>query len=342
MKKYFMFAAAALAMVACSNEESDNSLVQNGDVIRLTASVGNAAQTRAGVAIQSTAFATGEEINVECTPSGGSYSGTMAHAIYVTGEAPTSGDTPGINALTLKVTDPVQNPLRWPAAGAVSIKAYYPSYITSAITDFTVSTDQSEAGDATLQSLDASEEGYAARELARGYKGSDLMYATPISDQNKQTTAVGLTFNHALTKIIVNLTAAENGGLQAADLAGCTVTLHAKKNVAISNGIPTLYENVYSVGGGVADIKMGTGANNAAIIVPQNITAGAGYDFITVTTAGGHAVTYKLTANKVFEHGTVYTYNLTVSTAALVLQSTTINDWVDGDNENPTAGTIEI
>lgn len=330
MKKYFILAAAALAMVACSNDESENSLVQNGEPIRLTASVGNAAQTRAAVDLQSTAFATGEEIYVECTPS---VSGSLAHAIYTTGEAATN-----VNALTLKTGETA---LRWPASGTINLDAYYPSYVNSSTTGFTVSTDQSAAGDATLQSLSTEVEGYAARELARGYKGSDLMYATTIPTQSKQDAAVGLTFNHALTKIVVNLTAGD--GLTADDLAACVVTMNAKKSIGISKGKAAKQDNQYTASLD-ATIKMGTGPNNAAIIVPQLISATneSKVNFITVTTTGGHSVTYQLSANKTFEEGRVYTYNLTVSMKAITLQSTTITNWVDGDSGSPTASSLEI
>ena len=41
MKKYFILAAAALSMVACSNNESDNQVQNPDNVIRLNASVGD-------------------------------------------------------------------------------------------------------------------------------------------------------------------------------------------------------------------------------------------------------------------------------------------------------------
>lgn len=292
MKKYFILAAAVLAMTACSNDESVN-IVQNDNAIKLTASVAGASNTRAGVDVQSTAFATGEEVNVECTPSGG----TLASAVY-TADAVDNG----INTLTLKVGE---TPLRWPASGTVNIDAYYPSSVATSVNSFSVQENQS---------TDAN------------YMASDLMYATNIPSQTKQSTRVGLTFNHALTKIIVNLTAGD--GMSNTDIAGCTIKLSAMKTVDITKGIAgTSTSNS-------ATITMGTGANTAAIIVPQTIAAST--NFITITTSGNHSISYAIPAGgKTFAAGSVYTYNLTVAISGITLQSTTITSW-NGDGADKT------
>ena len=256
--KFFYFAAAAMMLAACSNDESVNE-VANDNIISLTASVAGPSTTRAGVDVQSTAFDAGAEINVECTPTGG----TMASAVYTAAAA-----SEGKNALSLKSG---QTALTWPASGTVNINAYYPSTVTSTTTSFSVLEDQST--DAT--NGDAN------------YKASDLMYSTPIADQAKQSAAVGLTFKHALTKIIVNLTAGT--GMSDTDIAACTVTLSAKKTVGISNGqVP----ETPVPSGDAATITMGTGSGVAAIIVPQTIAAST--NFITITTSGSHSVSYSL------------------------------------------------
>jgi len=288
MKKYFILAAAALAMVACSNDESENNAVAQSDVISFTAGMANDEVTRAAVDIQGAAFAAGEDVKIEVTPSGGS----MSSAIYTTAAA-----SEGKNALSVKAGSTA---FTWPANGTVAIKAFYPSSVTSSTASFSVEENQS---------------------TDPNYKASDLMYATPIDAQAKQAGAVGLTFNHALTKIIVNLTAGT--GVTDDDIAACTVTLSAKKTAAITSGVAG------NASGDAATITMGTGANNAAIIVPQSITASneSKVNFITITTQGGHSKTYQLTANKAFAAGKVYTYNLTVKMSEIVLESTTISNW---------------
>ena len=314
MKKYFILAAVAMTMVACNNDETMKSEQpsQETSAMRFEASVSSLGTTqgsrtsfRAGQAVQSTAFDADEEINVERTDATTS---TLKSAIYVTETAEA-----GVNALTLKDG---QTALLWPATGTVNIDAYYPSTITSAVTSFSVQENQS---------TDAN------------YKASDLMYATNIPTQAKtaNNAAVGLTFNHALTKIIVNLLAKNGGGLSADDIAGCTITLHAKKTATIVKGVVTpIKENEVATDyttSAASTITMGTGAAVAAIIVPQLYDYDAvALDFITITTAGGHAITYQLTADKLFEPGKVYTYNLSVSMQAIELQSTTITNWVEG------------
>lgn len=299
MKKYFILAAAAISFAACSNDENNNTVAENNaETITLTASVGEAEQTRAANNIQSQAFLENELINVECTPS---VTGTMTSVIYKTG-AP---DGENKNELTAQSAA-----LTWPASGTVALKAFYPSTVKSADTDFTVQTTQDDAG----------------------YKNSDLMYATDaegnaITAQAK-VAKVPLKFNHALSKVIVNVT--NGNGMTASDVAACTVEVYANTKVDIASGVADA-----ATAATPAWITLGTGSGQAAIIVPQNITATAGApaNFIRVTTAGSHAVTYQLKADKSFAAGKVYTYNLKVGMGTITLESSQINNW-DGAGNN--------
>ena len=285
MKKYFILAAAVLTMAACSTDDNNN--LATGDFSQaISFEAGMSSATRAASDIQGTAFLENELVRIEATPSGSP--STTNSAIYKAG-AP-SGN---VNALTVNGGS---SPLTWPASGTLAIKAFYPSTVTSSTTSFSV--EENQTADAN-------------------YRSSDLMYATPIAAQAKQSAAVGLTFNHALTKIVVNLTAGT--GMSDSDIAGCTVTLSAKKTATISSGVWS------AATGDAATITMGTGSGVAAIIVPQDYAANA--NFITVTTAGSHSVTFKLAAEKTFTAGHVYTYNLTLGMASLTLQSTTITNW---------------
>ena len=288
MKKYFILAAAALSFAACSNNESDNQVQNPDNVIRLNASVGDI--TRAATNIQSQAFDEDALINIEVTPSA---TNTTISKVYKAGAA-----VGNVNSLTPNGSE---TPFTWPATGTVAIKAFYPyvdgKQVTSETASFSVETDQSTPAN---------------------YKASDLMYSNNITAQAKQAGAVGLTFNHALTKIIVSLTAGT--GVESSDIAGCTVKVKAKKSANISSGQWTSATDDAAV-----DITMGTGANNAAIIVPQVYAANA--NFITVTTAGDHSKTFQLTAGKTFYAGKVYTYNLTVNMSEITLESTTITNW---------------
>lgn len=317
MNKYYILAAAAIMMAACANDENESSVDNSidGNVIRLSAQVAGAnAVTRAGVAIQSTAFAASELINVECQPN----EGTLARFNYTTGN-------PTGNVNTLSAADATHTHY-WPANGAtVTLKAFYPSTVTSETTTFSVSTNQAAEGSA-LGENDAD----------RGYKGSDLMYSATISNQSKTTSTLGFTFNHALTKIVVKLTPGD--GMTTEDIAAAAITLHAKKTATISNGAVTAATDDAAV-----DINMGVGSDAtngiAAIIVPQTIAAES--NFITVA-SGGHSVIYKLAAEKTFAAGSVYTYSLKVGMAGITLESTTITNWTDGGEVDATGNPLEI
>lgn len=291
MKKYFILAAAALSFAACSNNESDNQVQNPDNVIRLNASVGDI--TRAATDIQGAAFDANEDIRLEMTYSATGYE--AKNAVYTTAAV-----SEGKNALSVKAGSTA---FTWPANGTIAIKAFYPYVDGKQVTSETASFSVEEN-----QSTDAA------------YKKSDLMYSNNVTTQAKQAGAVGLTFNHALTKIIVNLTAGT--GVVASDINNCTVTLSAKKTVTISEGVAGTEANSASAD---ATITMGTGANNAAIIVPQSYAANA--NFITVITAGDHSKTFQLTAGKTFDAGKCYTYNLTVNMSEITLESTTISNW---------------
>lgn len=138
MKKYFLFAAAALTLAACSNDESDNQL-QNDNVIRLSSTVGTA--TRAGSDLLQGHFADETAVTVQLTAADGS----------VTYDAMTYTDN-GSGVMTPATQQ------YYPASGsAVSAYAYYPSNASTETDGFAV---------AAIQSADA------------GYTASDLMYAS--------------------------------------------------------------------------------------------------------------------------------------------------------------------
>ena len=337
MKKYFIFAAAVLTMTACSNDENENSVI-NDNAINLTASVAGATATRAGVAVQSTYFEADQLIRVEATPYNGETAGTMASAIYKTATVTPSTT---INALSIPSgSEAIANneALRWPAIGSLAFRAYYPSDVTSETVTFNVQVDQST----DVTNGDSN------------YKASDLMWGTTADAKvTKTTSAVGLTFTHALTKIIVKLT--PGAGMTNDDIKDCVVTLHAKKTASIDKGVVTKTAGVYNATGDVATITMGKGEVTstteqsvntygvAAIIVPQDITIDSDpVDFITITTAGNHSVTYQLAASKTFDAGNVYTYEFEVGISGIILQSTQIIDWDGATTNTVNAGSLTL
>ena len=294
MRKYFILAAAALAMVACSNDESNNNVDPN--IISLSASIGGV--TRANVdatTAQNTQFASGKTIFVEAYKTGES-------TTYTTGSYTTAAG----GAMT--------GTLYYPSTGEnIDICAYYPSSVSSSTTSFAVGATQTTEAD---------------------YQDYDLMYATKLTDKAKNSTH-DLTFHHALSKIVVNISG--TNGVSNTDIENLVsaVKINGTKLTAtttIDNGTIT----ITGTNGDATDINI-TGATSklsqAGIIVPQTVTEGT--TFITVT-YNSQDYTYALPAGgKNFEAGNVYTYSLTLSPAGLQLQSTQIADWTSNTPITP-------
>ena len=292
MKKLFILAAVAMTMVACNNDENSYSPAPSDGLIHLTASVKTSdGTTRASAAgeLQNAAFVAGKTIFVEAYETGEATA--YASGTYTTGDA---------GALTGELHYPANN-------HAIDLCAYYPGDISSSSTAFSVQTDQS---------ADA------------GYQASDLMYATKLTNKGSNATH-NLVFNHALTKVVVNIVAGE--GVTSENITGTPGVTAVKLNntkpdaqLAIANGVITASQ---ASSGSAADINItGTGASNVGIIVPQQVAAGA---FITVTYNSIDYV-YSLPEAKTFEGGKVYTYTLTLGAKAITLTATSINEWTAG------------
>lgn len=165
MKKYFIFAAAAIAMAACSNEDNEV-IAQNDNAIHLSASVGKT--TRAGnvaANLQNEQFLNGTTISVQIIDNAETSPITYPLATY------TANGSGGLSTTTTQY---------YPASGStVKAYAYHPA---NASTTFTVAADQTD---------DAN------------YIASDLMYAS-LNPLVKSTTNQ-LVFAHKLSKLVVQL-----------------------------------------------------------------------------------------------------------------------------------------
>ena len=306
MKKYFYLAAAAIALVACNNEKLENGSVQELKSISLTASINSSVDvTRASSAdaLQNTQFVADKTIFVEVYETGEA-------TTYTTGEYTTAAE----GALTGNLYYPSNN-------NHVDICAYYPSTISSASTEFTVSNDQSSEA---------------------AYQASDLMFATKLTDKGSGATH-DLTFNHALTKIVVNIEYAEN--MITTGLTTTPAITDVKLNSTVRTASLTISEGAITAGKkaevDASDIDiMGTGFDNTGIIVPQ--TVAADIPFVTLTYNSATYI-YKLPSATNFLAGKVYTYTLTLSARGLELSAISINDWIGEDAEhNPLGGSENI
>ena len=317
MKKYFVLAAAAITLAACSSEE-ENVQTWNGE-IRL--SYVDVIQTRAGQEIQPKAFDSGESLDVfinEHTTGTPSITYTQP-LIYTTGNN---------GALTEPSTQ------YFPQNGnGVDIYGVYPSGTADDVNaesiPFSVQNDQSTTA---------------------GYKASDLMVGAPASNPVAKTaSSVQLSFLHCLSKININISAGD--GVDVNDLAGATVTIYTNTNDAIFNiqgalnpadqdkRVTAVESQGQAAGPTVIAGTLTASGNNdfeglSAIIIPQDIPAGSLFIAITAT-VGQTTTTYRYSLPNIvnvvsFDSGKVYTYNLTVKKSGLTLNNTSITDWDDG------------
>lgn len=308
MKKYFVFAAAVIALAACSSEE-ENVQTWNGE-IRLSAV--NVVQTRAAQGIQSTAFDNGEKVDVFINENA-----TTPSIEYPQPLVYTSG-TGGV----LTTSDEQY----YPQSNGVNIFAVYPSGVAGTNVNatnvaFAVESDQSEED---------------------AYKASDLMVGAPANNPVSKTSGtVQLTFKHCLSKININISAGD--GIDPVDLQGATVTIlntttggtfNVQTGAVTDNGVQAAATPIIA---GTLEVREDTGVQGiSAIIVPQTVSAGRqfisiryGGDQQTPATELFYTLPHGQAASVDFAAGYSYTFNITAKKSGLTLDGTTITDWTD-------------
>ncbi len=326
-------------MTACTNDVSESG---TSDALLFEANIGRSA-TRAGVAVQSTYFDSGQKVDVFISENGGS---TVTYEQPITYSASPAVDGEGFYALA----DPQHNSTAigevvWPNndSHSIDIYAYYPSgKVTNleAANTFTVLSDQSSK---------------------ENYRQSDLM-AAQTTGVRRQKTRVKLTFTHLLTKVIVTLkgdrslninhTGWRNGATEEqqraaqveanSKLIGATVrlltikpTLTITKPQALSAASASTTITVGTIATGTERVDPDDAASAwqiACIIPPQEIAASTA--FIQVTMADGGVLTYKPNAKCTFTSTKVNTYHMTVHAKELTLTGNPIIDpWTVGDTD---------
>lgn len=332
MKKNRLFLIAALAtatftLSSCINDEYDPSIVRlavNG--------LGSDGLTRAAETdnLQNTQFMSGVGIRVEAYETGATTS--YSQATY------TTTNTVGSVAGSITLSDG-GNPIYYPANKNVDICAFYPSTVVSTPTPtatFTVNADQTTTNVAN-------------------YRSSDLMYATKASNLAKGSTH-GLTFNHALSQVLVNLIPGD--GLVIGDLTSNVTSVKINGTQPTANltfavdgsSIPTGVVTAAATGA-TSDIEIkggvntaGTQTSNIGIIVPQTVAASTTLFTITyITTAPSTTTqyTWDTAAAITFEPGKQYVFNFTLNLGGLVLESIAITDWLAGTG-SPFADNVSL
>ena len=316
MKKLLFFAAAVLALTACSNEEENTNKDWNEEIRLCTQ---NLMMTRAGSDIQSTQFAANEQIDV--------FVYDVADQMTYTRPAVYTAD--GQGGLT---TSPAQ---LWPSGtgSAINLYAFYPS---RAVKEENFIGEDEEPEFFFEVAQDQSTEA--------GYKASDLMFGGSITPNGYQEIArtnstVPLTFYHMLSKVNLNVTLGEALSEQENSIYSISATIRNVFPEAQFFGIisSSPLQPSMEYGGEPEDINVGNLTredgiySGSAIIPPQMIEPGNTLFSITITYNDGSSrtLTYTLPSDSnvmLFESHYVYNFNITANVWGLSL-STTIEPW---------------
>lgn len=319
MKTRFLMAtaAAAIVMVACNNEETDNWAGE----IRLSSglAVQQVNSTRAASNIQNGQFSAGEKIDV-----------FINEAVATDETATTSYTQPLVYTAGGDGSMSTSPQPYYPTSGKdVNIYAYYPSGTVTSIdanaeVDFTVVADQSS---------DAN------------YRASDLMYGTPDKNPVGRTkNHVNITFKHLLSKVTVTLIS----GVGTPDLTGAKVEL---LNVLPTTKLYPSKGTIDEATGTQTEITVmdkGTNLSGSAVVVPQTLNqeVEGKRRFIRVTLETGgvlYSQNLKDSEDKTIEDiemtaGNEYKYEITVNLTSLDIKSS-ITEWSTGD---PVRGEAEM
>lgn len=250
--------------------------------------------TRAGTSIQSTQFDNGETFYAYFATAGVRIGNVVGNNTTYTTDG--SGNAA-----------PATQPYFPAAVTSVDVHAYYPSSVTNSTTSFSVLQNQTSTAN---------------------YKLSDLMYATCAATRSAgaATGSGSLTFSHRMAKIIVS--AAVGAGVNTITdvrIVGGHRTINISTPQTCTLG--TTLTDANSTSDYITAYTGGSSgsASCAVLVVPE--AGGFTGEFLQIITDMGTA-TYSL-ASKVLDSGSAYTFNITVSAAAIGL-TTTITTWTNG------------
>lgn len=191
---------------------------------------------------------------------------------------------------------------------SLSFRAIYPyaELSTTNILNFKVLTAQNEGSD---------------------YTKSDLMKSY-VSETTSTTPK--LTFDHLLTKVIINITSE--------DIEMTDVSTSIEVATEVDYNVSTLS---YTSKESLSTVKMASNGTNSfkAIIVPQNITAGVKFGEITV---GSESFEITFENGKILKAGSEYEFDLSIRAGIVSFVSSSINDWDDGDDSSEGSNTFSL
>ncbi|MBE5080255.1 fimbrillin family protein [Phocaeicola dorei] len=318
---YILFAAAAIALAACSNDglpgDDPNAPVE----IRLTG--GLEVQTRTSHNLD-TQLKNGEQVHVWVDDAGN----VADKELYKDREL-TAGESGALTGETMYFPQ---------TDNAVDIYAIHGNF--DAYEDWS---SGGFWGEVILHWIEQDQ-----KSTTDGYAKSDLVYAKS-PNVTRTKSAVNLQFSHLLSKIEVVLVQGA-GSPEIAKMEILNTKIVAKFTPDKANGFSVKAEdNVGEIGNPIeidthqTDAK--TAANtdsdegkelNEAVIVPQLLTKDT--PFIRITTTAGGELVYKLPEDKTFDPAKKYRFTVTANLTELKVVSAKITDWAkETGDDNGTA-----
>lgn len=234
-----------------------------------------------------------------------------------------------------------------PQAPMVQFTAYYPWTEDKKITDMKVENGNLKgtiAIDASDQSMEAQKTYdylYADKDAAAG---SEPAPKTPQGSKDEPN--VKFQFAHSMTKVVIKLQEDPGGSTTLDDVEALTPTLKS----FISKGTFNLADGKVTAAGfgdtgAVKDLTLAnkTTENGHVIytaILPPQTTQGNGDkapEIALSNQAGDNYRSAKILTGEELEAGKYYTVTITVKKKALVIDSTDITDWLEGDGDSSDA-----
>ena len=306
-KKFITTWIAAALLASCSADWEPDTQPCELLPIRLTANAGGMPALPEGTAapghtraastdgLQNTEFAEGEDVAVyivDCDNAVGTYTATPYRYRAAAAVA-------GHNALTYYSDATTPSMLYFPADASsnVDVYAFYPYSRFASVADRATS------------NLDVTVN--ADQSTADGYRASDVMMATPVTDHSrfpKTDNAVNLTFRHLMARLVVRLKQGTHAGtssaISASSLAGSKLTIGSVATEATLNmtdGTVTTGSDATTVTVADADLAFyydnadaAISATEYAIVLPAQALSSA--NVVTITTAAGETISGTLPA----------------------------------------------
>lgn len=298
----------AVLLVGCSQ---DDDLDGGGttDAVSFTAGVNGTGAAAYGAAPTTRTTAGGDEWTT--TDRVGIYMVTNGGSLMTSADvlADNVEHQPTTSGTTTNLTPTSGTPIYYPQSGNVDFMAYYPyGTVTGGKLAVTV------AGQTNTDAQNA----------------LDVLYSNNAADVARSKTAVGLAFDHVLSKVTLNVTLGE--GLSS--FSGMDIT------AAVFSGMPqtatlNLQNGTLTAdAAGNFDAVKATTANSpaaatfTALVVPQGTAAGRK----VVITVDGSTYEGTIPNADAFVKGNHYTYPVTVKKSGIEFGAGSITDWDDANN----------